>query len=131
MSVKSMVKAALAVGVVIVCCGGQAYAGESLSEQVWRPFERRAELSRRFNGFNRFDSLRGKLSKNNLLSAGERMSRGSCIQYVASTLWSDLRDVAVVGNYANCVLAYGLVILDVTEPLSPVELRHATNNYEG
>lgn len=42
------------------------------------------------------------------------------VSYVGSTLWNYTRDVEVVGNYAYCVLAYGLVILDVSDPAAPV-----------
>ena len=42
------------------------------------------------------------------------------VSYVASTLWSQLNDVEVVGNYAYCAMAYGLVILDVTNPAAPL-----------
>jgi hypothetical protein len=41
------------------------------------------------------------------------------ITYAGSTLWGDMRDVAVRGNYAYCALRYGLMILDISNPDSP------------
>jgi len=36
-----------------------------------------------------------------------------------STLWKGINDVKVVGSYAYCAFANGLVVLDVTDPASP------------
>ena len=41
------------------------------------------------------------------------------LSYAGSTLWTDVRDVIVVGEYAYCVLPYGLVIFDISEPSVP------------
>ena len=41
------------------------------------------------------------------------------IEYVASDLWANMYDVAIDGNYAYCVLTYGLLIVDISTPASP------------
>jgi len=42
------------------------------------------------------------------------------IDYLGSTLWSGVNDVKIVGNIAYCAFFNGLVILDITNPVSPV-----------
>jgi len=41
------------------------------------------------------------------------------VEYVNSTLWSEINDVSVVDNYAYCVFNNGLGIIDVSDPSSP------------
>ena len=42
------------------------------------------------------------------------------VEYVGSTLWNNVSDVKVAGDYAYCAFANGLVILDVSDPADPV-----------
>jgi hypothetical protein len=42
------------------------------------------------------------------------------VEYVGSTLWTGVNDVEVVGNYAYCAFVNGLVILDISDPASPM-----------
>lgn len=41
------------------------------------------------------------------------------VEYVGSTLWNDVRDVEVVGDYAYCAFPLGLSVLDVSDAASP------------
>ena len=41
------------------------------------------------------------------------------ITYVSSILWTEVKDVQIVGNYAYCAFANGLVILDISDPATP------------
>jgi hypothetical protein len=41
------------------------------------------------------------------------------LQFVGSTLWSGIKEVAVQGNYAYCAAYYGLVIVDISHPATP------------
>jgi hypothetical protein len=42
------------------------------------------------------------------------------LEFVSSTLWTDVYSVEVSGNYAYCLYSNGLQILDITNPVSPV-----------
>ncbi len=42
------------------------------------------------------------------------------IEYVGSTLWCSVHDVKVSGNYAYCAFLNGLVILDISNPTTPL-----------
>ncbi len=44
------------------------------------------------------------------------------VEYIGSTLWTRINDTKVSGNYAYCVFGNGLVILDISNPSSPVFL---------
>jgi len=46
-------------------------------------------------------------------------SRGQVFEYVGSTLWSGVKDVQVVDNYAYCAVQNGLMILDILDPEKP------------
>jgi hypothetical protein len=44
------------------------------------------------------------------------------LEYVNSMLWSDARDVKILGNYAYCAYGCGLLIMDITNPRTPKPL---------
>ena len=44
---------------------------------------------------------------------------GQNVEYVASTLWTGVIDVKIVGNYAYCAFVDGLVVLNISSPASP------------
>jgi hypothetical protein len=41
------------------------------------------------------------------------------INYVGSTLWNDIRDVEISGQYAYCVMANGLAVFNISNPQNP------------
>lgn len=47
---------------------------------------------------------------------------GQDLEFVSSTLWSDVQDIEVVGPLAYCALPNGLIILDVSDPSIPEEV---------
>lgn len=55
-----------------------------------------------------------------ILFAGVRITLAQNIEYVSSTLWSDVGDVKISGNYAYCAFVNGLVVLDISDPTEPV-----------
>jgi len=50
---------------------------------------------------------------------GSPQAVDSNLEYLGSCLWSDMRDIWVEGNYAYCLFANGLVIMDVSDSTSP------------
>jgi len=40
--------------------------------------------------------------------------------YSGSTLWAGLNEISVQGDYVYCVVPYGLLVLDVSDPAAPV-----------
>jgi len=58
---------------------------------------------------------RGFVENIALLSSGER-DYNIAVDYVGSTLWSRVRDVTIIGDYAVCAMNYGLQIIDVSDP---------------
>lgn len=48
------------------------------------------------------------------------------VEYVASILWKDARDIDVDDNYSYCILRNGLLILDVSDPSFP---RYVSQTY--
>ena len=56
---------------------------------------------------------------------------GQNTEYVSSTLWSDLNDVDVLGDYAYCVFRNGMTIVDISDPSSPFTIGQVYCQGEG
>jgi hypothetical protein len=49
---------------------------------------------------------------------------GTTVSLLGAALWTHMNDVAVVGNYAYCVMNEGLMIMDITTPFSPIIVKY-------
>ena len=54
-----------------------------------------------------------------LVLVGFGMAYGQNIEFVNSYLWGNVDDIEVSGNYAYCLFANGIEVLNISDPASP------------
>jgi len=103
-----------------------------------RPLELMPNQSRQV-GPNQADDLPYLLESGSMPAANGSRPVNSAknelqLSVVGSTLWNWMNDVVLYGDYAVCAMSSGVIILDITDPLSPelvseVYLGTETNRY--
>jgi len=45
---------------------------------------------------------------------------GMNMNYLGSTLWNNVIDIKVAGNFAYCAMVNGLAVVDISDPANPL-----------